>query len=170
MADPYRPSYTEYVGSILPQWPEFRHLYDFLSSPSASGQKDGEVVIIDQRHDGNINAQRFESTSRGLPVALSHKPSGVNARIVILQYQKAAEISRELVESVATRHHLSPLLLCNHFLGGDCGGSSYRPLRSFPQAFEFGFYRFLHASVLFLSSDSPEESESQDDAEDLTGM
>ncbi|KAM7186056.1 hypothetical protein V8F33_012047 [Rhypophila sp. PSN 637] len=154
----------EYLGSILPQWPEFRDLYEVLSTPAAPGPDQGKVVLIDQLKDGRINARRFTNDLPRLGAALSQRPPGTNARVVILQYAEARTVSREFVDMVATRHHISPVILSSHFVDLDERGdaSPYRPLRSETRAIEFGFYKFLHASILLLPDDEQSEFGSSD--------
>ncbi|EXK78324.1 hypothetical protein FOQG_16981 [Fusarium oxysporum f. sp. raphani 54005] len=131
MAVPYSPSYIEHLGSILPQWPEFRDLYEFLSSPAQTDSQNCKALIIDQLDNGQIDPRRFGTDSFRLRAKLSQRLPRIRTRIVILQYAEAKSVSREL-------------------------------------ALEFGFYQFLHASVLILPSDDLGESGSPDSARNWT--
>ncbi|KAI6754872.1 hypothetical protein HG530_012624 [Fusarium avenaceum] len=171
MAVPYSPSYIEHLGSILPQWPEFRDLYEFLSSHAQSESQSCKALIIDQLDNGQIEPRRFGTDSTDslrLRASLSQRPPRIRTRIVILQYAEAKSISRKLVNIIATKYSFSPLLLCQHFLDMEATASSHRPLYSESQALEFGFYQFLHASVLILPSDDLGEPGAADSAGNWT--
>lgn len=170
MAVPYSPSYIEHLGSILPQWPEFRDLYEFLSSPAPqTDSRSCKALIIDQLDNGQIVPRRFGTDSLRLRARLSHRSPRIRTRIMILQYAEAKSVSRELVDIIATKYGFSPLLLCQHFLDKEATASSFRPLYSEAQALEFGFYKFLHASVLILPSDDLGEPGASDSAGNWTG-
>jgi hypothetical protein len=168
MATPYNHTYSEYLGSILPQWPEFRGLYEFLTNPALPTRTSGKAIIIDKVNGGGINARRFVNDSVHLDIALSQRLPDISTRIVILQYAEAKSLSPRLVDVIATRYHFSPVLLCSHLLDQDSNASSYRPLCSHAQAFEFGFYQFLHASIVFLPSNDPGQSGVQNDTGNWT--
>ena len=151
-------TYTEYLGSLLPQWPEYRGLHEFLQLDPPSPTRDTHARVIDCQGDG-LSTRRFEDAVRFRDALDLQSPSTVT-RLVIVNYAQTKTLQRDFIDAIGLKFDIDPLFFCNHFATGlrdnerakweNDGISKYAPLSSQRMFLELGHLSFLHASVLFL--------------------
>ena len=151
-------TYTEYLGSLLPQWPEYRGLHEFLDDDPSSHSRNTHAVIIDCQGDG-LSSHRFEDAVRFRDALDVQSPDTVT-RLVIVDYVETQTLQRDFIDAIGLKFDIDPLFFCNHFATGLSknvrakwqrdGIFDYAPLSSHKEFLEVGHFAFLHASILFL--------------------
>ena len=149
---------TEYLGSLLPQWPEYRGLHEFLEDDPPPPTRDTHALIIDCQSDA-LSTRRFEDAVRFRDALDLQSPDTVT-RLVIVDYAQTKTLQRDFIDAIGLKFDIDPLFFCNHFANGLSdhvrakwerdGISNYAPLSSQKMFLEVGHFVFLHASVLFL--------------------
>ena len=160
-------TYTEYLGSLLPQWPEYRSLHEFLEDHPPSLTRDTHALIIDCRGD-DLHTRRFEDAVRFRDALDRHPPDTVT-RLVIVDYVETKTLQRHFIDAIGLKFDIDPLFFCNHFATGlsdnvrakwECDGIfDYAPLSSQKMFLEVGHFAFLHASILFLDLTKEDQGE-----------
>ena len=160
-------TYTEYLGSLLPQWPEYRGLHEFLQHDPPPPTRDTHALIMDCRRDG-LSTRRIEDAVR-FRDALDLRSPDTETRLVIVHYAQTKTLQRGFIDAVGLKFDIDPLFFCNHFATGlphderarweNDGISNYAPLPSQRMSLEVGHFVFLHASVLFLGPTEEDQGE-----------
>ena len=151
-------TYAEYLGSLLPQWPEYRGLHNYLQYDPSPPTGDTHALIIDCRND-SLSTPRFEVAAQFRDALDLQSPDTVT-RLVIVAYTLTETLQRSFIEAIGLKFDVDPLFFCNHFATGlanddrakweNDGISTYVALSSQRISLEVGHFFFLHASVLFL--------------------
>jgi len=155
---PNRGTYINYLGSLLPQWPEYRGLYRFLEEDVPSFACDTRAFIVDS--SGNeLSVHSFEDAT-GFRGALDLRSPETTSRMVFVHYTQTKTVDRAFIDAIGLKFDINPLLFCNHFGSGleaetrvdweADGISNYAQLSSQNISLEIGHLFFLHASILFL--------------------
>ena len=159
-------SYVDYVGSLLPRWPEYRGLYGFLrfdSHPSA----DVRAMIVDSSAD-KISTRRFVNPTQ-FKNALGVRSSTTKTRVIILHYQRTETFHRGFVDALGLNFDIDPLFLSNHFSTALLGETHmkeekastgiYAQLSSQRTSLDLGHSPSLHASIMFLDATMHEKTQ-----------
>lgn len=160
-------TYTEYLGSLLPQWPEYRGLHEFLQQDPPPATRDTRALIIDCQGD-SLSTRRFEGVVRFRDALNLRSPDTVT-RLVIVEYVQMKTVQRGFVDAVGLKLDINPLFFCNHFATGLSddvraewerdGISDYAQLSSQRSSLEVGHFSFLHASVLIFGPTEDSQGE-----------
>ena len=160
-------TYTEYLGSLLPQWPEYRGLHEFLQHDPPPSARDTRALIIDCPSD-DLSTRRFEDAVQ-FRDALDRRSPDTVTRLVIVDYAHTETLQRGFIEAIGLKFDINPLFMCNHFGTGlpedtrvkweNDGISTYAQLSSQGLSLELGHFFFLHASVLFLGPTEENQGE-----------
>ena len=151
-------TYVQYLSSILPQFPEYTGLHEFLDEALPSSPVGTRALIIDTSVD-NLSVRSFENatTFRG---ALALRLPETTNRLVFVHYMQTKTVNGAFIDAIGLRFDINPLFFCNHFFSGlevDVrakwevdGISNYAQLSSQNISLEIGHLAYLHASILFL--------------------
>ena len=161
-------TYTEYLGSVLPQWPEYQGLHEFLQhDPPPPPTADTHALIIDCRGD-DLFTRRFEVAVQ-FRDALNLQSPDTKTRLVIVDYAETKTLQRGFIDAIGLEYDIDPLFFCCNFatsLSDDeranwkhDGIFDYAPLSSQRMFLEVGHFPFLHASVLFLNPTKENQGE-----------
>lgn len=152
-------TYTAYLSSLLPQWPEYRGLHRFLLEDHLPLASDTRALIVDCSGD-ELSIRRFDYARR-FRDSLDRRSPNTTTRLVFVHYTQAKTLNRDFIEAIGSKFDINPLFLCNHFAAGLEDGtradwaangiSNYVQLSSQNISLELGHLFFMHASVLFLS-------------------
>ena len=164
---PRYPTYAAYLGSLLPQWPEYRGLHNYLQHDPSPPTGDTHALIIDCRDDG-LSTCRFEAAVRFRDALDLRSPDTVT-RLVVVNYAQTKTLQRGFIDAIGLKFDIDPLFLCSHFSSGlpaderakweDDGILKYAPLSSQRMFLEVGQFLFLHASVFFLGPTEENQDE-----------
>jgi hypothetical protein len=155
-------TYTDYLGSLLPQWPEYRGLHEFLQEDQPPDLvSNTQALIIDSTTDGLIT-RRFDEIAQ-FQSALDQRSSNTRIRLILISYQDIQTLKKGFVDTVGLKFDIDPLFFCNHLGTGlldpvrnrwdRIGISTYSLLSSHNPSFELGQLLYLHASVLLLETE-----------------
>lgn len=156
-------SYTAFVAALARIDAHFEWLRVFLGHAPPEGSYGGRLIVLQSE-----NGQLKEHTSA--IDDLNHPPDFGSTRLIILSYEEAWSINRELLDHVALSLNLPPFFLLQHFLYWDKSEAAFP---GYPRNYEdglpsiaasetlsleIGWTRFLHMSAMIVKAASGSES------------
>ena len=154
-------SYTEYISSLLPRWPEFDWLFTYLSSPNATSECYTTFVDVG---DNVLNTETFSLVTHGFRGRLQQPISHLKNRLVILHYVDIKTVDRAMLDTIGLHYDVDPVFYWNHFDIPEATNFKDLQMKTalFPSkaiSLELGHLLYEHASVMFVrsteSSDGP---------------
>ncbi len=153
-------SYTDYLETLLPEWPEYGWLLRFLRQPEPD--TDTFLSIFDYSDDA-VCCKEFTAANSDWAPSLDICAANVRLRVLLLSFQYG-DVARCMVNHLGVLYDIDPLILWAHFdqapssktiakkkdkLGSDYGPKPTLSASTMPQ---IGFWPFDHTSVNILDS------------------
>ena len=152
-------SYTEYLETLLPEWPEYGWLLRFLRQ--AEPDTDTFLSIFDYSDDA-VGCQDFRAGDLEWALSLDICAANVKLRVLLISFQYG-DVARSMINHLGFLYDIDPLFFWLHFdqapsskastkkdkLDSDYGP---KPILSTSPAPQIGFRPFDHTSINLLES------------------
>lgn len=150
-------SYREYITALLPRWPEYRWLAEYLNEEPSETTSTVDILDVS---DDDVQPHTFNLVSPAFRTILACRPHRLRTRLIVLGYSKVSQIDRHALDALGMTFDIDPTFYWHHLSRKEDNHQAYRVTEVLPSRrnyLEFGCQPFRHASILLHQDENGEE-------------